>query len=146
MASIKDMLKKGLVEVEGSEDYSAKLDASGIKELVNKAFTTRSMLHFAHWNTKSFAAHQAVGSMYDDIIDKIDGIVETFQGKYGIIQGFKASEARPTKDIIAHIESEAKWVEENKESICCETDSIENLVDDLVALYYSTIYKLKNLK
>ena len=46
-----------------------------IEDLVSRAFAIRNAAHLAHWATKSFSEHMALGSFYDEVIEKIDGIV-----------------------------------------------------------------------
>ena len=117
-----------------------------VKELVSKAFATRNLLHFAHWNTRSFAAHSALGELYDSIIEDIDEIVETYQGKNGIVDGFKTESATVPDDICYHVKDEAKWVESNRSKISGGDTAIENLIDTLIGHYHKTVYKLENLR
>lgn len=119
---------------------------SSIKELISRAFSTRNLLHFKHWNTKSFAEHGAVGGLYDAIIEDIDEIVEVYQGKFGLLTGLTTPSVSEPADICAHVKQEAQWVESNRSAIACGTPSIENLVDTLVGHYHKTVYKLENLK
>ena len=42
-----------------------------------------TQLRFFHWQTKSYARHQAYGKTYDAITDLIDTFVEVLMGKYG---------------------------------------------------------------
>jgi hypothetical protein len=116
-----------------------------ICELISKAFTTRNLLHFAHWNTKSFASHMALGDLYDQIIEDIDEIVETYQGKFGLIEDLYCEAAKLPKDIASHVKEEAKWVEDNRMFISKGDTSIENLIDTLLGHYNRTVYKLENL-
>ena len=119
-----------------------------IEELIARVFATRNAAHIAHWKAKgtgSYARHMALGNFYDGIIDKLDGIVEMHQGAFGLISSVKSAPA-PTGDIVAHLEEEATWLGENREDIADENPAIENAVDDLAGLYWSTLYKLKNLQ
>lgn len=117
-----------------------------ICELISKAFTTRNLLHFAHWNTNSFAAHIALGDLYDDIIEDIDEIVETYQGKFGLVKNLYCDKATLPNNIVGHVKEEAKWVEDNRCFISKGDTSIDNLIDTLVGHYHKTVYKLENLK
>lgn len=116
-----------------------------MKELISRVFNTRNLLHFEHWRTKSFAAHGAVGELYDGIIDEIDNIVEVYQGKHGLLEGLSTTGSAMPDDIIDHVKTEAKWVEDNRSNIAGECPPIENLIDGLSAAYLKTIYKLENL-
>ena len=116
-----------------------------IKELINRVFTTRNLVHFAHWNTNSYAKHQALGGLYDGIVAKIDEIVEVYQGKFGLLQGLMSGCTAVPQDITAHIEEEAEWMMANRKEIAGECDAVLNLLDELEAGYLTAIYKLKNL-
>jgi hypothetical protein len=42
-----------------------------------------NQIKMMHWQTDSYAAHVALGSLYDSLDELIDDIVETYSGKYG---------------------------------------------------------------
>ena len=44
---------------------------------------TQIQFKICHWQTKSFARHNAFGGIYDALDDLIDRFVEVFMGKYG---------------------------------------------------------------
>lgn len=54
-----------------------------IMNFVQALLTTTHQLHVYHWQTDSYAAHQAFGAAYDAIDGLMDGFVEVFMGKYG---------------------------------------------------------------
>jgi len=118
-----------------------------IEGLVGRVFATRSAAHLAHFATKSYATHMALGSFYEDLIEAIDEIVEVYQGKFGLIDPF-AVPALPWKvsDIAKHLSAEAEWIEANKKQVSRGCDAVENLIDELAALYHRTVYKLENLR
>ena len=52
----------------------------------------QQQMRIFHWQTKSYAEHQALGGAYDEFSDLVDEFVEVFMGKYGRIEsreGFK---------------------------------------------------------
>ena len=49
---------------------------AGLQELQNQ-------VKYIHWQTKSYAQHQALGRVFDSITELIDTFVETLMGKYG---------------------------------------------------------------
>jgi LysM repeat protein len=49
---------------------------AGLQELFNQ-------VKYFHWQTKSYAQHQALGGAFDDLEDLIDDFVEVAMGKYG---------------------------------------------------------------
>lgn len=125
--------------------------ASGhpINELICRVFYSRNSAHLEHWKTDSYAKHVALGDFYDGVIDKIDGIVELFQGLYSKIN-FKEkeedeTEEEGTKDILLCLQEDVKWIIKNKSEIANNNEAIMNLVDDIVDFYGTTIYKLRFL-
>ncbi len=60
--------------------------------IVTNLLTLHNQLKIHHWQTKSYAEHQALGGAYNEFSDLIDEFVEVFMGKYGRIEskdGFK---------------------------------------------------------
>ena len=117
-----------------------------IVDLFQKIFCTRNCVHLAHWRTKSYAQHKALGAFYDDIIDGIDKLVEAYMGASGkVIDEFDLPATKPVKDILKHLSDEANWINEHREQIASEIPALENIVDEITAIYLKTIYKLKQL-
>lgn len=115
-----------------------------IEELIAKVFATRNAIHLGHWKTKSYAEHVALGDFYDGLVDKIDGIVEMYQGAFKLIDRVD-TEPVVGKDIVRHLTDEAMWINDNRETISGDICAIENALDDLAGFYFTTLYKLKNL-
>lgn len=116
-----------------------------IEELVARVFKTRNQAHLAHWKTKSYAEHQALGSFYDDVIDILDKLVEACQGSKGIIGHVNLSCKDESMDVIKALTEDANWASANRAKISKGVPAIDNIVDELVGTYLSTLYKLKNL-
>lgn len=60
--------------------------------IVTNLLTLHNQLKIHHWQTKSYAEHQALGSAYDEFSGLIDEFIETLMGKYGRVKserGFK---------------------------------------------------------
>ena len=116
-----------------------------IEDLVSRIFKTRNQAHLSHWKTKSFAEHQALGGFYDDVIDTLDKLVEATQGSKGIIGHVDLSCKDESVEIIKCLTDDANWISKNRSKIASGVPALENIVDEIVGLYLSTIYKLKNL-
>lgn len=117
-----------------------------INELISRVFCTRNAAHLAHWNTKSYAQHMALGSFYDEIVDIVDKLVEAHMGAAGgTIGQITFPEMKPVKDIVACLIDDVEWIAENREEISSSISALENIVDELTDTYLSTIYKLKQL-
>ena len=116
-----------------------------IEDLVSRVFAMRNAAHLAHWSTKSYAEHKALGKFYAELIGKIDSIIEAYQGWYGLI-GEVRMMVMSKKDVAEAIRTDLTWMGTNREKICKKNTMMENLIDDLMQLYSTTHYKLVNLK
>jgi hypothetical protein len=120
-----------------------------INELICRVFSIRNMAHLEHWKTGSFAAHEALGSFYEGIIGSLDGIVELHQGLFGKVNHKEDEELEEKleefEDIIERLKDDVKFINKNRSEISSKVPAIENLVDELISLYGSTIYKLRFL-
>ena len=115
-----------------------------IEELVGKVFITRNQAHLAHWGTSNYAQHTALGSFYDDVIETVDKLVEVYQGNFGKI-GKVIGTFETNIDIVSVLASDCEWLQQNRKDIAQGITPIENLIDELMAIYLQTIYKLMNL-
>ena len=125
-------------EDDGNEDFC---------EMVCNILHSRNQAHVFHLQTQSFAEHNALNNYYDGVVDLFDGIIESYQGKYGIIKNFKTfkiEQYKNCKKTISYFEKLLDIIDENRESI--EDSYIQNQIDTVQELINSTIYKLKFLK
>lgn len=116
-----------------------------MEELIELVFASRNAAHLEHWKTKSYAAHQALGSFYGDVIDKLDAIVEARQGIGSLVKIGTLPEQKPCKDIIECLSDALVWIADNRKSITGSVPALDNLLQDLESVYMSTLYKLRNL-
>lgn len=115
-------------------------------EFVTRQLQARTLAHIEHWATSSFSAHMALGSFYDSLTDLVDGFVEQYQGYYGKRMSPQA-DAGPPRTIDDYLEAQVEWIERNRYKVCDkEETSLQNTIDEVVALYQTTLYKLRMLK
>jgi hypothetical protein len=115
-------------------------------KLISYLFHSRTQTHIFHLQTTSFAEHMALNAYYDGIVPLIDGLVESYQGKYGIITGytnFGLIEYKGNNQTISYLEILCEAVYKTYETT--EDSYIQNQLDTVTELIKSTIYKLKNL-
>lgn len=117
-----------------------------ITELVQRVFASRNAAHLQHWASKSYAEHVALGDFYDGVIGKIDSIVEAYQGIFGLIDKADLKDVSTDKDIHDLLKADLIWINKHRDKLAKDITPIENMVDELMALYMSTLYKLENLK
>ena len=138
-----EVKKRGLLEQEEKT-------SGGIKEIISVLFHSRNQTHIFHLQTdsqSSFAEHMALGGYYDGIGDLIDGLVESYQGKHGIIKGYgseKTEDYKDVKQVISYLEKIDSVIEKSRKSV--KESYIQNQIDTVQELIYSTLYKLKFLK
>lgn len=118
-----------------------------IGRLIALLFLSREYAHRAHLRTTSFSQHMALGEFYPSIVDIADSLTEAYQGRHGIINDIPMLEETDTgepADVLArHLDS----VEKMRYTVVEKTDTaLQNIIDEAVAQYLSTLYKLRNLK
>ena len=106
---------------------------------------SRNQAHIYHLQTNSYAVHKALNVYYEGIIPLIDGLVESYQGRYGILRGYAMeSTIKEDDNALLYFEGLCKFVEMIR--IKVPQDSyIQNEIDNVVNLIESTKYKLKFL-
>ena len=136
------MMAKGLVPQRGN----MKDMGGSIGELVGTLFLSREIAHRAHLKTTSFSEHKTLEEFYNGIIEIADSITEAYQGRNGIIDiPFVPNDY--TGSIIEVLQGLLDCIESIRYTAVPQEDTaIQNLIDEAVALFLSTLYKLKRLK
>lgn len=115
-------------------------------DFVGVLFLARDVAHSVHLNTRSFSKHSALNEFYDSIVDLADKFAEAYQGRHGLIGPISLMGAKKTTNIIEFLEDSLSEVEAARYKVCEKTDSpIQNIIDEIVGQYLSTIYKVKFL-
>ena len=115
-------------------------------DFVGTLFLARDVAHSVHLNTRSFSKHSALNSFYDEVIELADKFAEAYQGRHGLIGPISLMSAKKTANIIEFLQDSLADVEKMRYEVCEKTDTaIQNIIDEIVGLYLSTIYKLKFL-
>ena len=117
-----------------------------IGELIMRLFHARTNAHVLHLKTQAYAPHKALEEFYETIVDFADSIAEGHIGEYGLIENYPARYT-PVDDPIKLVKELMSWVEENRyEAVSAEDTYIQNVIDEVIMLCASTLYKLKVLK
>ncbi len=115
-------------------------------DFVGTLFLARDVAHSVHLNTRSFAKHSALNSFYDEIVDLADKFAEAYQGRHGLIGPISLMSAKKTTNIVEFLEDSMADIEKMRFDVCEKTDTpLQNIIDEIVGLYLSTLYKLKFL-
>ena len=118
-----------------------------VGRLIALLFLGRDLAHREHLRTKSFSQHSALGTFYDSVVDIADSIAEAYQGRNGIIESIPMLNNEAAGPIDMVLEKQLDAIEKLRYTAVDRDDTaIQNLIDEAVALYLSTLYKLRNLK
>jgi hypothetical protein len=115
----------------------------------SKLFESREMAHIYHLQVNgemgSHAKHTALGDYYDVVLGLIDEMIEVYQGQYDIIEGYDVIDTKDTmsKDTIEYFKELATSIKAERKCFNNEDTHIHNIVDEVVALVYKTLYKLR---
>ncbi len=145
--------KKEETENKEEEDKEEKQEVEvseggDVSKFISKLLESREMAQVYHWTVKgdmgSHAAHLALEAYYDGVIGFIDDIVEIYQGQYGLIEGYDVIDTTDakSKDRLDYFKETVEFVKSARKCIKDEDTHIHNIVDELIALQYKTIYKL----
>lgn len=137
-----EMKKRGLMEQEMMMGES-----NPFVEMVSKLRFSVEQTQVYHWQSQSYSEHIALNEYYDGIPDIVDGIVESYQGKYGIQKGYRLFEVRDystPEEVINFLKKLDEDVEMLRQSI--KETYIQNQIDNVLQLIETTVYKLENLK
>lgn len=115
-----------------------------LESIAGKLTYFHEQLHLIHWQTSSYAEHQAVGSLYDYVHDFKDGVIEKLMGYTGKrVQAYKmdpivnsATATTVVTDIISFAHELMTWAESNK---YCD---VENMAQELSGEAAKTKYLL----
>ena len=115
-------------------------------DFVGMLFLARDVTHSVHLNTRSYAKHKALGSFYDKVVDLADDFAEAYQGRHGLIGPITLMSAKKTSNVVEFLQDQLAEIESNRYKFCEESDTaIQNIIDEIVGLYLSTLYKLRFL-
>ena len=122
-----------------------------MEQLASLFFHSRTQAHVFHLGVKgpgSFATHSALQLYYEGIIPLIDGLVESYQGKNGLIKFAAVSGIDndcSIKNIISYFEKLCTALDKLRKDDKLQDSWIQNEIDNIATLLYSTKYKLENL-
>lgn len=115
-------------------------------EMVCQLLHSQTQVHIFHLGTKSYAEHKALQGYYEGVDALTDGLVESYQGKYGLLTNYKSYKNQSYKNknqVLKYFTGLLSMIEEKRD--CCDDSYIQNQIDTVQELIYSTMYKLKFL-
>ena len=115
-------------------------------DFVGTLFLGRDVAHSVHLNTRSYAKHKALQKFYENIIDRADAFAEAYQGRKGLIGPIALASAKKTNNVLEFLEDQLAELEVMRYDVCDKTDApLQNLIDGIIELYLTTLYKLRFL-
>ena len=144
MITKKHLLENGfnvdniITEQKTSKDFS---------EMISLMMHSQTQVHVFHLQTKTYSEHKALQKYYEGVDGIVDGLVESYQGKYGIIESYKSYDLvsyKSTENTIKYLQDLCKKIEGLRD--CCKDSYIQNQIDTVCELINSTLYKLRFLK
>lgn len=115
-------------------------------DFVGTLFLARDVTHSVHLNTRSYAKHVALNEFYDSIVDLADKFAEAYQGRHGLIGPITLMSAKKTTDVIEFLKDSLADIEEMRYKVCEKDDTaLQNIIDEIVGQYLTTLYKLRFL-
>ena len=132
---------------EGESDDTSSNHNEDFCEMVCQMLHSQKQSHIFHLGTKSYSEHKALQGYYEGIDALVDGVIESYQGKYGLLTNYKSFKNQSYKNknqVLKYFTSLLNMIEEKRD--CCDDSFIQNQIDTIQELAYSTIYKLKFLQ
>ena len=97
-----------------------------------------------HHQTDSHAMHKALNHFYDEILELIDGLVESASGVHGRPKDYEIDEPvnyKNPEQVTAYFKSCYDMIQKDRKDIY-EESWIQNQVDEIVQLFAETLYLL----
>ncbi len=114
-----------------------------IGKVIGILFMSRTYAHMAHLKTSSYAKHKALNKFYDDVVDLADDLAEAAQGKFGKLNIPYIELKGDISDPIAGINMHLVMIDNTVKK--CDVPFIDNIVQEVQALYSKTLYLMKEL-
>lgn len=137
----------------GYETLSARVDApdAGTTDRAAAAEFFKALLdavtaaHLLHLQSRSFSQHSALGEFYSELESLADGLIESYQGKYGIVTGYPMGPSQPNDDPVVFMTQLSNYVRRSRGAVASDSE-LQNDIDTIQTLIDSTLYKLENLR
>lgn len=119
-------------------------------QLAAVLFLARDLAHRAHLRTTgpgSFAAHDALGDFYPAVVDLADTLIETYQGCELVLLDIPLLDNEFPGEIEESMRAQRDWIKANRyKAVSKDETHLHNIIDEIVAQYDRTIYRLHFLE
>ena len=123
-----------------------------MERIASMFFHSRTQAHIFHTRVTgegSFAAHTALQAYYEGIVPLIDGLVEAYQGQYGLIEYKEVNGVDndvSKENMVKYFDNLCKFLDKERKEPKLQMSWLQNDLDNIASLLYSTKYKLINLQ
>lgn len=117
-------------------------------EIIAILFLSRDIAHREHLKTTSFAAHLALQEFYEGIIPLADTLAEAYQSVPSrILKNIPYLKPEGADNVADELEFQLDEIQDiRQEAFDKDETALQNIVDEIVALYLKTLYKLRRFK
>jgi DNA-binding ferritin-like protein len=123
---------------------------ASIGQFIAVLFLARDLAHRAHLRTTgpgSFARHEALGDFYPAVVDFADTLAEAYQGCELTLIDIPLLDNEFPGEIKESLQAQRKWIKANRyKAVEKDETQMQNIIDEIVALYDRTIFKLHYLQ
>ena len=106
------------------DDSDVKVDDTknnaSFQEMVSILLHSQTQVHIFHLQTKSYSEHKALQKYYEGIDALVDGIIESYQGKYDVIKNYdsvKTEDYKSSEQVINYFKSLDDMIDKNRKSV-----------------------------
>lgn len=106
--------------------------------------SAKQQVIFWHNQTEVYSEHKTLNGFYDEILELLDGLVESTAGIYGRPKGYTLVEPTDwvsTDETIAYFKKLYDYVQSERKNLYQES-WIQNQIDEIAALIAQTLYLL----
>lgn len=148
-----ELKKQGIYEqedtIEDEDDDENESEGSNDQfcEIICKLLHSQTQVHILHLQTTSYSEHKALQGYYEGIDGLVDGLVESYQGKHGLLKNYKTFDMvdyKSNDQLLKYFKELLEIISDNRDSV--KESYLQNQIDTIEELINSTLYKLKFLK
>lgn len=146
-----ELKKQGIYEQEDTIEDDDENESEGSNdqfcEIICKLLHSQTQVHILHLQTTSYSEHKALQGYYEGIDGLVDGLVESYQGKHGLLKNYKTFDMvdyKSNDQLLKYFKELLEIISDNRDSV--KESYLQNQIDTIEELINSTLYKLKFLK
>jgi DNA-binding ferritin-like protein len=125
------------------------MEMKPVAEFIGMLLHSATITHLMHLQAEgegSYAAHKALGSYYEGIVEAVDAVAESIQGAYDvIIDSYPPAYADTNATPLDYMKTLRAYVRNKRTELPADSE-IQNEVDNIANLINSTCYKLARLR